>query len=105
MVGGRNVMVGVMEHLVYETERLILKAGDALFMYTDGVTEAMNETEELFSGERLEEELVGLEEKSIQEMIAHIKEKITSFAHGAPQSDDITMMIIQFNGNQSGFKE
>ena len=105
MVGGRNVIVGAMEPLAYETERLILKAGEALFMYTDGVTEAMNEMEELFSGERLKEELVALQEKSIQEMIAGVKEKITSFAHGAPQSDDITMMIIQFNGNQSGFKE
>ena len=97
--GGRNVVAGVLESSVYETERLVLQPGDALFMYTDGVTEAMDEIQELFSEERLKKGIIDLQGKSAQEMINGIRAKIISFVHGEPQSDDITMMIIQFNGN------
>jgi sigma-B regulation protein RsbU (phosphoserine phosphatase) len=98
-------VAGVLESSVYETERLVLQPGDALFMYTDGVTEAMDERQELFSEERLRKGIIGLQERSAQEMINGIKQQVISFAHDLPQADDITMMIIQFNGNQSGFKE
>ena len=96
--GGRNVVAGAIGDLVYETETLILQAGDALFLYTDGVTEAMNEKEELFSEERLKIGIVDLQGRSAQEMIHTVKEKVISFAHGAPQSDDITMMVIAYKG-------
>jgi sigma-B regulation protein RsbU (phosphoserine phosphatase) len=103
--GGRNVVAGVLDSSVYETERLVLQPGDALFMYTDGVTEAMDERQELFSEERLRSGIIGLQGRSAQEMINGIKEQVISFAHGLPQSDDITMMIIQFNGNQNRNEE
>jgi sigma-B regulation protein RsbU (phosphoserine phosphatase) len=105
MERGRNVVAGVLDSSVYETERLVLQPGDALFMYTDGVTEAMDERQELFSEERLRRGIIVLQEKSAQEMINGIREKIISFVHGEPQSDDITMMVIQFNGNQNRNEE
>jgi sigma-B regulation protein RsbU (phosphoserine phosphatase) len=95
---GRSVVAGAVDDLVYETEKLILEAGDALFMFTDGVTEAMNEKEELFSEERLKEGIVDLQERSAPEMVNGVKGKVISFAHGAPQSDDITMMVIVYKG-------
>ncbi|MBM4277402.1 MAG: HAMP domain-containing protein [Deltaproteobacteria bacterium] len=96
--GGRNVMVGAVENYVFKTDRLIMESGDVLFMYTDGVTEAMNEREELFSDERLRGEIVSLQDKPIREMIAGVKEEVISFAQGAPQSDDIAMMILIYRG-------
>lgn len=96
--GQRNPMAGVMEHITYNTEQLVLQSDDALFMFTDGVTEAMNERSELFSDERLEKEIVALKEKPVQEIVAGVTEKVISFTHGVPQSDDITMMIVKFKG-------
>ena len=92
----KGLVVGVMEDYVYQTDRIPLKPGDSIFIYTDGVTEAMNEQEELFSDERLKKQTIKLQGKSIQEIIAGTMEEIKSFSHGAPQSDDITMMVMRF---------
>ena len=101
--GERNIMAGAMEQFVYKTEKFILQDGDKVFMYTDGVTEAMNEREELFTDDRLEKEIITIQEKPVREIVAGIMEKVVSFAHGAPQSDDITMMVVKFNGGEKGF--
>jgi len=68
-------------------------------MYTDGVTEAMNEREEQFTSEQLEKDVIDLQDKPIQEIVDGIMEKIVSFAHSVSQSDDITMMVIEFKGS------
>ena len=97
--GKRGLVVGAMEDRVYETEPFTLQPGDALYLYTDGVTEAMNEKGELFSDERLKKEIIELQGRPIQETIAGIMKGVVSFSHGVPQSDDITMMMIQFTLN------
>jgi sigma-B regulation protein RsbU (phosphoserine phosphatase) len=96
--GKRGLVVGAMEDWVYETEPFTLEPGDALYLYTDGVTEAMNEKGELFSDERLKREIIELQGRSVQEIIAGIMKGVVSFSHGVDQSDDITMMMIQFKG-------
>jgi sigma-B regulation protein RsbU (phosphoserine phosphatase) len=93
-----GMALGVMEDFKYTSKRIILEKGTTIFMYTDGVTEAMNEREELFSEERLEKELSVLKDKSTQEMIADIMERIRIFSKGVPQFDDITMMMFRFYG-------
>jgi sigma-B regulation protein RsbU (phosphoserine phosphatase) len=95
-----GIVVGAIEDLAFKTERLVLQPGDSLFMYTDGVTEAINEREELFSEERLKNEIITLHEKSIQELVAGIMQEIKVFSHGMPQADDITMMILRIMGSQ-----
>jgi sigma-B regulation protein RsbU (phosphoserine phosphatase) len=94
----RGLVVGAMEDSVYETGRFTLDPGDGLCLYTDGVTEAMNEQGELFSEERLKSQVIDLQGKSIQEVIGGIKEEIHSFSQRVEQSDDITMLMIQFKG-------
>jgi sigma-B regulation protein RsbU (phosphoserine phosphatase) len=98
--GKRGLVVGAMEESAYETERINLRFGDALFMYTDGVTEAVNGGGELFSDDRLKRQVIALQGKSIQEMIGGIMEEIHSFSHGAEQYDDIAMLMIRFNGEK-----
>jgi len=93
-----GLVVGAMEESIYQTETVILKPRDAIFVYTDGVTEAMNEQGELFSDDRLKKQLIKLHRKSAQETIAGIMKGIASFAREVPQSDDITMMMIRFHG-------
>lgn len=92
----KDLVVGAVEDYVYQTDRMTLKPGDSIFIYTDGVTEAMNERRELFSEGRLKKQLIELRGKSVQEVIVGTMEGIASFSHGVSQSDDITMMIIQF---------
>ncbi|MFH1123203.1 MAG: SpoIIE family protein phosphatase [Pseudomonadota bacterium] len=93
-----GMALGVMEDFPYQAKKLILQKGDSLFVYTDGVTEAMNAAEELFSSERLERDLTVLKEKPIQEVVAGIMEKIGIFSQGLEQTDDITMMMLTFSG-------
>jgi len=97
----KGLVVGVMEEYTYKTDRITLKPGDSIFIYTDGVTEAMNGQGELFSEGRLKKQIIELQGRSVQEIIAGTVEGVHSFSHGAPQSDDITMMIVQFRGEKS----
>ena len=96
----KDLVVGVMEDVAYKTDRVQLNAGDSIFIYTDGVTEAMNERAELFSEGRLKNRLIELQGKAVQEIIEGITEEIHSFALGVEQSDDITMLVIRFKGEK-----
>ena len=97
----KGLVVGAMEDYVYQTDRISLKPGDSIFIYTDGVTEAMNEQGELFSEDRLKKQTIQLQGKSVEEIISGTMEEIKSFSHGVPQSDDIAMMTLQFRGEKS----
>jgi len=93
-----GIAVGAREGLSYKTERLVLHPGECLFMYTDGVTEAANLRDELFSEKRLLDDLSPLRDKPIKDIVSSLMEKIEDFSQGAPQADDITMMIIKYFG-------
>ncbi len=92
------LVAGVMPDFLYQWERLTLAPGDSLYLYTDGVTEAMNNDNELFSEERLEKELASLTGLEIKAAIQKLVDAINAFTGGAPQSDDITMMMIRYWG-------
>jgi sigma-B regulation protein RsbU (phosphoserine phosphatase) len=87
-----------MEGMKYKQEEITLNPGDTLYMYTDGVTEAVNRSEELFSESKLLE--VANEHKSepIDKFLKIIKAEIDTFADGAEQADDITMLIFKLTG-------
>jgi phosphoserine phosphatase RsbU/P len=98
----KGMALGVLEDNPYRIARLTLGPGDVLFTYTDGVTEAMDPQGKLFSEKRLQEDLVSLRNVSIQEMSEGLMRRILTFADGAQQSDDITMMLLKYHGkNQS----
>ena len=67
-------------------------------LYTDGVTEAMNEKNEFFSEGRLLNVVSTSEGKSVQATIEGVMGEIGRFSLNTPQADDITMMMIRFNG-------
>lgn len=93
-------LLGVMEESVYRTVTTHLQPGDLLFLYTDGVTEAMNADGEAYSESRLQgllENLAGETPESIvQKVICNVQE----FAGSAPQSDDITILSLRYRGSQ-----
>jgi phosphoserine phosphatase RsbU/P len=91
--------LGVNEHTEYRTESVILQAGDGLFLYTDGVTEAMNEKQEFYSEARLLEILADPGDATPEACIQKVMHSLEDFTGGAAQSDDITVLAIRFRGS------
>jgi CHASE2 domain-containing sensor protein len=87
--------LGVMEGVTYEgTGTITLAPGDALFLYTDGITEAENRQFDLFGTRRLEAALIESRGKPAHLVAEQVVKRVTAFAAGAPQSDDITCVAI-----------
>ena len=91
-------LVGHMDGLPFKDLTLKMNPGDYLFLYTDGVTEALNSKNEFFSDERLLAEIGNAEEKDAEGITREIRTKVREYTGSAPQSDDIAMMMIRFNG-------
>ncbi len=90
-----NLVLGVMENMIFKRSSLQLNPGDALVMYTDGVTEAENKEHAQFGESRLEAELAALKGSDSKHMVETVLSKVREFAAGAPQSDDITQLVIR----------
>jgi sigma-B regulation protein RsbU (phosphoserine phosphatase) len=90
-----NLVLGGMPDIEYRSSEAILKKGDVLCVYTDGVTEAMNERGEMYSEERLAETLEGSDDDP-QVLVVRALADVRSFAGGAEQSDDMTMLCVKF---------
>ena len=84
--------------LEFERTELTLHPGDALILYSDGVTEAFNPQEELYGNDRLLVDASGFNGSSAPAITAGLLEKVRAFAAGAPQSDDIAIMTLQVSG-------
>lgn len=91
-------IVGPIEGIPYKKLTLNLKPGDAMFLYTDGVTEALNKKEELFSEEQLLSEVSRVGKKHVKEITKNVWAKVIQHAGGTPQSDDVAMMLVRFKG-------
>ena len=87
-----------MEGIKYKKNTLKLEAGDKLFLYTDGVTEATNIRNELYGEDRLMNFLTKNEAMDAGEILPRLKDDIDTFCEGAPQFDDITMMAFEYHG-------
>jgi sigma-B regulation protein RsbU (phosphoserine phosphatase) len=90
-----NLVLGVMENMKFKRSSLQLNPGDTLVMYTDGVTEAENKEHAQFGESRLEAELAALKGSDSKHMVETVLSKVREFAAGAPQSDDITQLVIR----------
>lgn len=94
----KSTMLGFFESTAYYEYHLTLAPGDVLFLYTDGVTEAMNEDGAMYSEERLRETLNAQGEKTAKELLAAVQKDVSEYAGKAEQSDDITMLGVIFRG-------
>ncbi len=81
----------------YQGEKLVMNPGDKLFLYTDGIPEAMNKDEVEYSDERMIDFFQNNANKSANEFIDGIVEDVGKHVKGEPQSDDITSMILKRN--------
>jgi sigma-B regulation protein RsbU (phosphoserine phosphatase) len=87
-----------MEDIFYKEHEIILSSGDIFFLYTDGVTEAMNKDSKLFGEQRLLDTVNNDHDLPLKEFDEKIKSEIDKFANGADQTDDITMLMLRYKG-------
>jgi sigma-B regulation protein RsbU (phosphoserine phosphatase) len=92
-----GLMLACMEDMKFKVMEITLDKNDIVFMYTDGVTEALNEQEELFGNNRMLDALntYSMKQLPIQDYIAVMLDEIHNFAGKAEQADDITMLMLQ----------
>ena len=89
-----NLPLGIMEGMDFQEQEMLFRYDDALFLYTDGLTEAENAAHEQFGEERMELALHG--RKSAQAHLDNIKQEVAGFVGDAPQSDDLTILFIHY---------
>ncbi len=95
----KGTVVGVMEDARFEKNVIAVEPGDWIIFYTDGVTEAMNNHEELFSESRLEQFLSSLDPSiSAQELTQRLVSEVRQFSSTMEQSDDITIVAMRYRG-------
>jgi len=92
-----SLVLAWMKDANYEEKEIILEPNDVLYLYTDGVTEAMNANSELFSESRLLEALNKNKNLPPKELLKAIKQEVDIFADGTEQADDITMVALKIN--------
>lgn len=91
-----NIPVGVMPDWKFSSQHTSIKPGQTLFLYTDGLTEAENGKLEQFGEERLLK-VLAQSDTNPRPLIEGIKQTVHNFVGTAEQSDDLTMLAIQFN--------
>jgi sigma-B regulation protein RsbU (phosphoserine phosphatase) len=99
MTGRSGPLVGAMEDMPYVALQTQLDPGDTLFLYTDGVTEAMDANQTLYSDERLLRTLSTLTEHSPKALLRAIEGDVALHVAGAEPSDDITMLCLRYAGH------
>lgn len=88
--------VGLVQEAEYVTARVKLEPGDTLILFSDGVTEAMDPSEELYGVPRLREVLTGQSDCALDKLQKSILESVENFAKGAHQADDLTLLIVRY---------
>lgn len=95
MLAKPGIALGVLPDIALENGRVQLQPGDTLVLYTDGVTEAMNEDYDEFGVERLEQAVRATRGQPATAVLEYIRERVRDHAGGTPQFDDITLVVVQ----------
>jgi len=93
--------VGPLKKASYHNRAFEMHTGDRIFVYTDGVPEAINTAGQMFGEERLAETLNQIPDADPEKLIRHVHEAVDRFAGEAEQFDDITMLCFQYRGIQN----
>ena len=94
----KGAILGAVKGLPYEEGMFTMQSGEMLYLYTDGITEAMNSAGELYGEGRAIEELKACKEMTCQETLDTMRASVEQFVDGAAQSDDITQLAFRYMG-------
>ena len=92
--GGAGTLLGLFEGETYPQDTVPLDAGETLFLYTDGVSEAINAERQFFGTERLEEALRRFRSSHAENAVSYISDTVSAFSGDAERHDDITMLTL-----------
>jgi len=96
--GTEGIALGVMDGMDFGVNTLTLGKGEAIYLYTDGVNEAMDDDGNEYSYERLEEFLKKSKGQSTTDIVNGSLDDVNGFVKNAEQSDDITVLTVRYNG-------
>ena len=91
-----GLILGLSPRAEYEHDIVDLESGDVLVLYTDGVTEAMDQSEHEFGTDRLRREVLDNRDLSAQNISAGILDAVNEFSRGSPQGDDQTLVVLKY---------
>ncbi len=97
LLGGEDVDAGS-----FQEANLPISAGDRLYLYSDGLTEVVNDANEQFGSERLSEVIEQTRSQSIEKSIEGILESVRNFAGGKPFDDDVSVLAVEIADQQDG---
>ena len=95
-----GLVIGGMEGVKYRDYTIQLKPGDKLFLYTDGVPEATDSSEDLFGTDRMLEALNRNPEADPKALLSNVRDAVDAFVGNAEQFDDLTMLCVEYKGVQ-----
>lgn len=101
MAPSGNMPLGILEDAEFSSETLDLQAGDTLFLYTDGLTEAMNVQHQPYGDDAALESMKLCAGKAAKEIVGEMTERVLRYAAGTEQSDDITLLCLNYLGEGS----
>lgn len=90
-----NICLGVIEKFNFKSATVTLNPGDAIVTFTDGVTEACSQSNELYGEKRLEELLARSNSTTAEELVTEIENDVRQHSEGTEQSDDITISVLK----------
>ena len=89
------MVVGLFRDFPYRETSLELQTSDIFVAFTDGISEAMNSADEEFDEERRIDALETCNSRCAADMITSILERVDAFTAGAPQHDDMTLVVVR----------
>jgi serine phosphatase RsbU (regulator of sigma subunit)/pSer/pThr/pTyr-binding forkhead associated (FHA) protein len=95
LLSTKAMVLGAFDFAEYHAQQTKLEPGDVVVIFTDGVTEAVNAANEMFSDERLEQLVKDSVNLSAEQIKDRILEEVLSFTRGLPQGDDITLIAFK----------
>jgi serine phosphatase RsbU (regulator of sigma subunit) len=95
-----GVVLGLFEHAAFDEETVQLAPGDLIVVFSDGVSEAMNEAGEEYTDERLINSLSANVNKPLQQVLDALFADVKAFCGEADQSDDITAVLVRYSGGE-----
>jgi hypothetical protein len=97
-----GLIIGIVPGACYEEGCVAVGPGDGLVLFTDGITEATNASDEMFGEARLDEVVTRHRGRTAREIEERVYTSVTSFAAGAAQADDLTMVVVKIAGDPIG---
>ncbi|WP_462327493.1 SpoIIE family protein phosphatase [Desulfobaculum sp.] len=93
-------LIGLSGALPFTEGEITLAAGDRIAMYSDGITEHQNAEHDFYEMERFTQALTAHRDAPLPEMVEHVVQDVMAFGDGVPLRDDLTLVLLDYNGSE-----